>query len=320
MELSEVSRLSLDYEGVYDVPDANLGAMHDRQHADVANRYRLAVLLGVVAVSFAAIFIRLTDASGMSVAFYRMLISAICIVPLCLIKRRPLPDYRSPEFKLCLLSGTFLGLHFVTWTSSLKYTSVASSVTLVTTQPLFVALFARLFLNERLSRSAVAAMILAFFGSVALVWQGALIDSSHLIGDMLALAGAVFASAYWVVGRRVRRSLTVESYTLLAYWSSAVTIGMICLLVSPQLFVVSFRDLLITTALALVCTVLGHTLFNWSLEFVSASFVAVMILGEPVGSSIWAALLFGEVPTVVQAIACAVLLTGIFIFAREESR
>ena len=81
MELSEVSRLSLDYEGVYDVPDANLGAMHDRQHADVANRYRLAVLLGVVAVSFAAIFIRLTDASGMSVAFYRMLISAICIVP-----------------------------------------------------------------------------------------------------------------------------------------------------------------------------------------------------------------------------------------------
>lgn len=145
-------------------------------------------------------------------------------------------------------------------------------------------------------------------------------DSRHLTGDVLALIGAVFASAYLILGRRVRKSLTVESYTLLAYWSSAITIGLVCLLTSPQLFVVTYRDLLITCALALVCTVLGHTLFNWSLEFVSASFVAVMILGEPIGSSVWAAMLFDEVPTIVQAIACMTLLVGIFLFAREESR
>lgn len=302
------------------MPEANLGATRSPKCTDRICMVRSAVFLGVVAVSFSAIFIRLTDASGMSIAFYRMLCSSICVVPLYLVKRPAFPDCRSLEFKLCLLSGCFLGLHFITWTSSLKYTSVASSVTLVTTQPLFVAVFARLFLKERLTRSAIAAMLLAFAGSISLVWQGAMTDSRHLTGDVLALIGAVFASAYLILGRRVRKSLTVESYTLLAYWSSAITIGLVCLLTSPQLFVVTYRDLLITCALALVCTVLGHTLFNWSLEFVSASFVAVMILGEPIGSSVWAAMLFDEVPTIVQAIACMTLLVGIFLFAREESR
>jgi len=279
---------------------------------------KLAVVLGVVAVSFSAIFIRLTETSGLSVAFYRMLFSSVLMIPIYLFKRSKLPNPKSFEFKMSLLGGMFLGLHFATWTSSLKYTSVASSVTLVTTQPLFVALLSLIFLKERLAKSAVAAMLLALAGSVALVWQGATTDQRHLTGDLLALIGAIFASAYLVTGRRVRKTLAVESYTLLVYWSSAVLLGLICLLASPDLFIVSLRDLMITCALALVCSVLGHTLLNWSLEFVSASFVAVMILGEPVGSSILAALLFDEVPTVLQVVAGAALLAGIYLFARSE--
>jgi drug/metabolite transporter (DMT)-like permease len=279
---------------------------------------RLAVAAAVVAVSFSAIFVRFTTASGMSVAFYRMIFSAVFMVPVYLLRRPPLPSLKSPEARMCLSSGVFLGLHFLTWISSLKYTSVASSVALVTTQPLFVALLSRVFLGERIGRSATAAMMLALAGSIALVWQGALIDTRHLAGDLLALSGAVFVSAYMVIGRWARRSLSVESYSLLTYTSSAITIGLVCALVSPDLFLMSRWDLLMTLAMALVCTVIGHTLFNWSLEFVSASYVAVMILGEPVGASIWAALLFDEVPTILQAVACLALLSGILLFAKQE--
>lgn len=279
---------------------------------------KLAVTAAVAAVSFSAILVRFTTASGMSVAFYRMFFSTVLMVPVYLFRRPSLPSLKSPELTMCLLSGFFLGLHFLTWISSLKYTSVASSVALVTTQPVFVALLARAFLGERIGRSATAAMLLALTGSIALVWQGAMIDTRHLAGDLLALSGAVFVSAYLVIGKRVRKSLSVESYSLLAYTSSAITVGLVCVLVSPDLFLLSSRDLLMTLAMALVCTVIGHTLFNWSLEFVSASYVAVMILGEPVGASVWAALLFDEVPTTLQAVACLALLSGIFLFARQE--
>ncbi len=290
--------------------------------ADAEGKKRLArpaVYIAVLSVSFSAILVRLTGASGLAVAFYRMFFSSLLIIPIYMLNRPRLPCLGSSEFRMCILSGVFLGLHFATWITSLKYTSVASSVTLVTTQPLFVAVLSSLFLGERLSRYAVAGMVLAIAGSVALVLQGMAIGSMHLSGDLLALAGAAFASGYLVLGRLARRSLRVESYALVTYVTSAVTIGLICAALSPQALIVSGRDLAITAAMALICTTIGHTLFNWSLEFVSASFVAVMILGEPVGSSLWAALLFREIPTALQAVACCALLAGIFVFARGEA-
>ncbi len=290
--------------------------------ADARDRRHLAkpaVYIAVLSVSFAAILVRLTDATGLAVAFYRMLFSSVLMIPIYMLQRPRLPSLRSSEFRMCILSGLFLGLHFAAWITSLKFTSVASSVTLVTTQPLFVAAFSSLFLGERLSRSAVGGMLVAILGSVALVFQGMATGSMHLAGDLLALAGAAFASAYLILGRMVRRSLSVESYALVTYVTSAVTIGLVCAALSPEALVVSSRDLAITCAMALVCSVIGHTLFNWSLEFVSASFVAVMILGEPVGSILWAALLFREIPTGLQAAACLALLAGIFVFARGEA-
>lgn len=290
--------------------------------ADVSDKMRLArpaVYIAVLSVSFSAILVRLTDASGLAVAFYRMFFSSLLMIPVYMLQRPRLPSLRSPELRLCILSGLFLGFHFATWITSLKFTSVASSVTLVTTQPLFVAALSSLFLGERLSKSAVAGMGLAILGSAALVFQGMAIGSMHLAGDLLALAGAAFASGYLILGRLVRRSLRVESYALVAYVTSAVTIGLVCAVLSPEALIVSGRDLAITCAMALVCTIIGHTLFNWSLEFVSASFVAVMILGEPVGASLWAALLFREIPTAVQAAACCALLAGILVFARGEA-
>jgi drug/metabolite transporter (DMT)-like permease len=290
--------------------------------ADAQDKPRLArpaVYIAVLSVSFSAILVRLTDAGGMAVAFYRMFFSSLLVIPLYLLKRPRLPDLKSSELRMCVLSGVFLGLHFATWITSLKYTSVASSVTLVTTQPLFVAVLSSLFLGEKPGRSAIVGMALAVAGSAALVYQGMAAGSMHLTGDLLALAGAAFASAYLILGRVLRRSLKVESYALVTYVTSAVTIGLVCAAVSPEALIVSSRDMAITFAMALVCTMIGHTLLNWALEFVSASFVAVMILGEPVGSSLWAALLFREIPSGLQAAACCALLAGIFVFVRGEA-
>jgi drug/metabolite transporter (DMT)-like permease len=239
------------------------------------------------------------------------------------------------EWILALLSGVFLALHFAVWITSLQYTSVASSVVLVTTTPLWVALFSPLVLRERLGAAAFAGLALALTGgavvglSDACSWQAGTVycpplrtffGGTAFLGDFLALAGAWMAAGYMLVGRKLRAKMDLIPYIFVVYGMSAVVLIVIMLGMGESPFGFSPQAYLWFTLLALVPQLLGHSIFNWSLKYIPASLVSVTLLGEPVGSTVLAYFILQEQPGWVKIGGGALILAGIWLAARTGGK
>lgn len=281
----------------------------------------LAILVGVFAVSFSAIFVRLSTAPPLAIAAYRLIFTFCFLAPFALWGGAPsLRGMTMRQVLLCASSGVFLALHFVTWFISLKYTSIASSVVLVTTQPLFVVLGSWIFFKERVPRVALYGGGLAFVGSVVIGATDFQLGRQAFIGDMLALFAAVMVSGYLLIGRRLRGGVPLTGYTFVTYGASALVLSVAALAAGVPFYPYPAQDWLIFVALALVCTILGHTVFNWVLRYVQASVVSVSILGEPLGAIFWAAVFLGENPTLRQGIGGATIFSGLYLFTRVTAR
>jgi len=281
---------------------------------------------GVVVVSFAAILIRFAHAEGapsLAIAAVRLTIAAAVIAPFAWLRAgRELLRMGRRELGLCVLSGALLAVHFWAWITSLEHTSVASSTALVTTNPLWVALASAVLLRERPGGTAVAGIVLTLIGSVLVFAADTggvpAPGSAPLLGNILALVGAVAASGYLLAGRALRARVSLIAYIWLAYSTAAVL-----LLAASTATGVSFISLpgaawLFMVALAVGPQLIGHTTFNWALRRLTATFVAVAILGEPVGSALLAYFFFGEQFGALQFAGFVLLLLGIFIAARDE--
>lgn len=297
----------------------------------------LALAFGILAVSMAAIFIRFAQAEAPSlvIAFYRLGLSALILAPIAwLHHRQELRSLDRRTLALAGLSGLFLAFHFASWITSLELTTVASSVVLVTTTPLWVALLSPLFLKESLSRTVLMGLVLALSGGVviglsdACTWQAGLICPSlgemllgqAFWGDVLALFGAWMSAAYIVVGRGVRRQLSLGSYIFIVYSIAALVLLVLVLVSGQPLTGYSPATYGWFLLLALIPQLFGHTIFNWALRYISAAYVAVTLLGEPVGSTILAYFLLQESPTWVKMIGAILILTGILVASLGETR
>jgi drug/metabolite transporter (DMT)-like permease len=298
-------------------------------------RPHLVVAVGVAFTALSAIFVRLSDAPPLAIAAYRMIFTTVLVAPLFArerlrARRRSEGDQsgeaRDPSLSarravlLSLASGAFLALHFALWITSLSYTSIASSTVLVTTHPIIVGLVAFALLGEQLSFRAVAYMLGGLAGSVVLVWAGFGAGESALLGNLLAFLGAVTVSAYMLIGRVVRRRLSVNVYTMIVYSTSAVLLTAAALVAGVSMGPYPAGELALFAALALFCTLLGHSLFNWALKFVRPMVVSTSILGEPVIASTLGVIVFGEVPAISTLIGGGVILASIYLFVREEAR
>ena len=268
----------------------------------------LSLALGVISISFAAILIRLTRSPAVAVAAWRM---ALAGLPLLLFSawRRSIRAGRG-DLLLSLLAGAFLALHFSLWISSLRYTTVASSVVLVTTNPLFVGLFSA-FLGERPSRRLWEGIILSTAGAMLIGWGDFALGGRALWGDVLALLGAMMASGYLLVGRRVRRKLGLFPYISLAYGTAGALLLLFVALVPGSDPLPIRGDWPWIVLLALGPQLLGHTSLNWALRFLPAAAVALAILGEPLLSSLWAYIIFGEGIGPLQGAGFVLVLCGI---------
>lgn len=286
----------------------------------IVNPY-LAVLVGVFAISFSALFVRLSTAPPLIIATYRLLFTFLLLAPFALASnRQDLKTLPWRERGLAAASGVCLALHFVTWFTSLNYTSVASSVVLVTTQPVFVVIGSWLFFREKISRRAMFGMLLALTGSFIIGASDFQLNMRAFWGDLLALAAAIMVSGYLLIGRRMRGTVSLPAYTFFTYGSSALLLLIISLASRTPFYPYPARDWLLFAALALVCTVLGHTVFNWVLRYVQASVVSVSVLGEPLGAIIWASVFLSEYPTRRQMFGAAFIFAGLFLFTRATVR
>jgi len=281
----------------------------------------LILLLGVVAVSFASILIRLCEAPSLSIAAYRLTLAAGFFLLAGLLPRTPRAEVRLRRSDILWagLSGTFLSIHFATWITSLQFTSVASSVVLVTTAPLFVALGSTLFLHERLSRTTWIGIAVSTVGAMVVGGSDFTGGSEPLLGDSLALAGAIAGAGYFLVGRRLRKRLGTLAYVRLVYSTAAVWLVAVALMSRSPLSGFTPRTYVLLFLIAFVPQVIGHTSFNWALRNVSAALVAVTILGEPVGASLLAYFLLNEALTTARILGGLLILVGVGVTLRAES-
>ncbi len=277
----------------------------------------IALAFGLVAVSTASVLVKLSDAPSSIIAAYRIFFTVVILgIPTLIFKRKELAKVTKRELSYSFLSGTFLAFHFITWFESLKYTSVASSVVLVTLQPVFAMLGTYLFFKETVSIKEIFGALLAFSGSVVIGWGDFKIGGMALYGDILALTGAIFVTGYWLVGQSLRKTLSLLPYTFLVYGASAIVLFGYNIALGIELFAYEMDHWLIFIALAIIPTVFGHTIFNWALKYVNTTTVSVTILGEPIGATLLAFYILNEMVTTTQLLGGLVILTGIFIYLK----
>jgi len=279
----------------------------------------LVLVGGVAAISTSAVLIRLAEAPPFVIAFYRMFFSALCFLPLAFKEMRGQKLERN-QLTLAAGAGLMLALHFAFWMTSLEHTSVASSVVLVTTQPLWVFLLSVLFLEEKPTPRMWFGLAVALSGSILVTFTQGAGGESRLYGNVLAVAGAIMMACYFLIGRRLRPKLPLAVYSLLVYGSAAlVLLPLIALRGLPLRGFGSFTWLMFA-ALALIPTVLGHNSLNWALKYLPATMVSVTILGEPLGASIMAVFVLREIPSLLEAFGSLVTLLGIYLVWQGNAR
>jgi drug/metabolite transporter (DMT)-like permease len=281
-----------------------------------------AVVIGVISVSTSAVLVKLADqAPAAIIANYRLLFAVLIMSPVVLLKYRD--EFRLVEKRdwiFSVLAGIFLALHFILWFESLNYTSVASSVVLVTLQPIFAFLGTYFFFKERFSPGAVISMLIALLGSFIISWGDFQISGMALLGDILALFGAITVTVYFLFGQRVRRNVSLMTYTFLVYGASSITLLLYNLAVQNPFFGYPANHWGLFLALAIVPTFFGHTLFNWALKWLSTSTISMGIVFEPVGATILAYLLLDEKVTGSQLLGGTIVIFGLFLFILSTSR
>lgn len=283
----------------------------------------LVLAAGVIALSFAAVLIRLTSAPALVIAAGRLTVASLVMAPLFWTRfARVKNQFTVRDWLLAVAAGILLAVHFALWIESLNRTSVTSSVVLVAMDPVFVALTAPLFLREKTSWRLYLATGMGLVGTTIIAGPG--LGSAFVTGgNLLALGGAACAAGYLLVGRRVRQRVELVGYVYVMYSVAAVVLLLAVAFARLPLTGYSARTYLFILLLGLGPQLIGHTSFNWALRYLSAPLVAMVILFEPVGASLLAWAVLCEPPTPLEiaggvVICCAIYLAVTSGFERRR--
>jgi drug/metabolite transporter (DMT)-like permease len=284
-------------------------------------RHVALLVLGVAAVSTSAPLIRLADAPPLAVAFYRNAFATLALLPVVLLgRRRELRGLATGDRWALLLAGSLLAVHFAAWIPSVELTTVAASTVLVTSQAVWAALGGRVLFGERIAGAAVAGIVLALAGAALISGFDVAVSPEAFAGDVLALVGAVTAAGYLLTGRRLRQRLSLPTYAVSVYGVCSVLLLVAMLVTGTPFFGYEPRVWLLFVLMAAGPQLLGHTVFNYLLREVDATVVAVAIMGEPIGASLLALALFGEVPSPSAVVGGLMILAGIYVAVVSQSR
>jgi drug/metabolite transporter (DMT)-like permease len=286
---------------------------------DRAGGYVL-LAVGVVAVSFSAIFIRLAHAPAMAMAFWRNLIGTAMVLPPALaLHRDAFRALSRRDVVIAVISGALLAGHFATWIPSLGYTTVAASTVLVTAAPVWVALGSR-WLGETVARTAAIGIAVALAGAVVVSGGDFGVSGRAVFGDVLATLGAVFAAGYFLIGRSLRQRLPLLVYVSIVYATCTVVLVPVMALSGSRFTGFPAATWGLFVLMALVPQIMGHTVFNFLLRDLDPTVITVGIMGEPVGASLLALAFFGETPRWPTVLGGALILIGIYVAITGQAR
>lgn len=305
----------------------------------------LAIIIAILAVSTASIFIRFAqrEAPSLVIAALRLTFASLILAPIALTRHRDeLTKLTRSDLLLGLLSGIFLAVHFATWISSLEYTSIASSVVLVSTGPLWVALLSPIFLKEPLTKPILIGMVLTLLGgtviglsdSCSIGWSSSPQDVSRpfiscppfsefvqgkaFLGNFLALVGAWAVAGYLMIGRKLRAGMSLIPYIFVVYGIAAIVLLGIMFAAGQRPTGYPPHTYIWILLLALVPQLIGHSTYNWALRYMPAALVSITTLGEPIGSAVLAYFILSEAPTLLTILGGVLILAGIYLASRRK--
>ena len=280
------------------------------------------IALAVVSVSWASIFITWSTSPAITIALYRLgfatlILAGVLLVRYLLAGTRPLKGLPRRDLLIMAGIGAILATHFTLWISSLKVPqeSIASSVVLVTSHPLMVGLLSHFVLKERLNRWMAVGIVVGFSGVVVIAFADYGPGGSLLYADLLAFVGGIMAGLYFLAGRRLRQRIALLDYALVVYACSTAVLFLYAIALGESLTPVGNvnTELLLFLALAVIPQIGGHTLYNWSLRWVTAPVVSLSLVGEPIGSSLLAWAILSQVPSIGVAAGALLALLGIYL-------
>lgn len=280
----------------------------------------VAWLLGVaiLAISTSAILIKAITLPPALLGFYRFFLTFLLFLPM-LIRQRQYAVLDKKLWGFILLAGIFLGLHMWAWILSLQETSIASSVIVVSVNPVFTLILSSIFLKERINRLALLGLILAVLGIVWVGFGDLSISLQAVWGDFFSLLGAFFVSVYFLIGRFVRDRVDLWVYSESVYGVASLFLLIVAWQSGQLSMIPSGPNWLILLLLVLLPTFLGHTLFSYVLKFVSATTVSMVVLAEPMGTTLLAWLIYGTPPTLNQWMAAIFVVGGLLLYLRQSN-
>jgi drug/metabolite transporter (DMT)-like permease len=279
-----------------------------------------ALIGATVAVSFSAIFIRIANDDAATIVWLRMALTTVLLAPWALRAARHHPLFASRrDAALTACAGVFLAAHFLLWTASLRYTTIAASVLLVSLHPLIVAPLGSRLLGERVSARTAAGIVIALAGTAVTCAGDVRLSTAALVGDLLAIGGAIALSAYLLIGRGLRAAVSVSGYSMSVYGVVAI-IAAATAAVSGNAHLPDARVVLLCLALAVVCTLGGHTVYNWSLRRVPAVTVSLAFLGEPPLTALLGVIILAAIPSLPTVIGGVVILAGLALVLSESAQ
>lgn len=289
---------------------------------NIAGRVMTAMAFAVLALAFASIFItelERGEIAASAIAFYRMAIATVILLPVAVVFRRnEIASLRRSDLWMLALGGGCLALHFAAWTASLAYIPVATSVILVNSHPLFVVIASYFFLGERPRRRSLIGVFAGLAGMLVISRES--LANLHFAGKGVALAllGAVAVVGYFIVGRKLRARMSLFGYVVPLYLICSLLLLAWALAGQARLGPFSSRVWFLLLALAVVPTIIGHSVFNWAVKHVRPTAISVAFLGEPVLASVLALVFFGQYPPIEILLGGALLLAGLYLTTSNQ--
>ncbi len=281
---------------------------------------RLVPLIGVVCMSTSVVFIRHATAPSMVLALYRMVLSVLLMLPSALILGRGKwkKGLRPADWLSWAASGVCFGLHFLCYFFSVQYTTITTAVMLSSTEVFYVALCAYVFLHERISPRGWVGIGVTFVGCVLLAFAQGMQGGQNALGMLTGILAAVFAGLFTLFGRRCRAKVGNTQYTFVVFVFGSLTLLTGCLLSGQRLTGYGADNLAAALAMAVMCTLLGHSLLTWSLRYQPASYVSSVKMLVPVSSTFFGWVFVGETPQITVLLCCGVIIAGILYYFRHE--
>ncbi|MDB4865754.1 MAG: multidrug transporter [Cohnella sp.] len=278
----------------------------------------LPLLIGMIAISFAPILVRYSDAPVSVQGMYRMLFTVMLVLPFGTKQLSAMRSIRLKDWVLLGLAGFFLALHFLLWMASLDYTSIASSTIILALEPVFVMVGAYFIFKDRPGKIALIGMAVAFIG-VCFVGSGDMgVSRTAFFGDTLSFLGTVAVAVNMLIAKQILTRVSSYLYSLIVFIVCVICFALYNLFTATRMTGYPGKEWLVFLLLAIVPTVFGHMIFNWLLKYVPPTTISMSVLAEPVGASLLGMVLFREVISGFQFLGGALVIVGLLLYLKPD--